>query len=68
VNWHPGDRDEEIIKCSNARWQEISGTLYATKKSATWLKANQGIFKEQCRRLVVSLWKPPLGNFLGKPG
>jgi hypothetical protein len=41
--WEPGDDNEEVIKCSNTHWQEISGTRYASKKGALWLSKNPDI-------------------------
>ena len=41
--WEAGDPDEHVIRCSNARWQEISGTKYASLKGATWLKGNASV-------------------------
>lgn len=38
--YEAGDEDEQVIGCSNVRWQEISGTRYASKKGALWLAAN----------------------------
>jgi hypothetical protein len=35
--------DRKPIRCSNARWQEISGNTYAMKKKSTWMKANRRI-------------------------
>ena len=42
-NYEHGNEDEEVIKCSNERWQEISGTRYASKKGALWLSANANV-------------------------
>jgi hypothetical protein len=41
--WEEGDEEEDVIRCSNARWQEISGSRYASKKGTTWLKGNANI-------------------------
>ena len=38
-----GDEDEQVIRCSNKRWQEISGTKNASKKGALWLAGNVNI-------------------------
>lgn len=33
-----GDNQADVLKCSNGRWQEISGTRYSAQKNKTWMK------------------------------